>query len=197
MTAKKTVDDYLIDVSHWQNELLILRRILLSTDLKETIKWGMPCYTHDGKNIVGMAGFKSYFGLWFHQGVFLSDPDNVLINAQTGKTKALRQWRMNSVNDIKLGQVEAYIAESIEHSKAGKKMPNAAPRKLILPQKLKTALEIDIVLKSSFESFRTAQQCDFADYISSAKQDATKQRRLENILPLIRDGIGLNDKYKK
>lgn len=197
MAAKKTVDDYLIDASHWQEELLILRRILLSTNLKETIKWGMPCYTHGGKNIVGMAGFKSYFGLWFHQGVFLSDPDNVLINAQTGKTKALRQWRMNSANDIKLDQIKAYITESIEHSKAGKKMPNAAPRKLILPQKLKAVLEIDPALKSSFESFRTAQKCDFADYISSAKQDSTKQRRLEKILPLIKDGIGLNDKYKK
>jgi len=89
MPAKKTVDDYLIDVSHWQAELLDLRRILLSTELKETIKWGMPCYTHNGQNIVGMGGFKSYFGLWFHQGVFLSDSAKILINAQTGKTKAL------------------------------------------------------------------------------------------------------------
>lgn len=47
--SKKTVDDYLIDVAHWQDELLSLRRILLSASLKETVKWGMPCYTYEGK----------------------------------------------------------------------------------------------------------------------------------------------------
>lgn len=194
--TKKTVDDYLIDVTHWQDELLTLRRILLATELKETLKWGMPCYTSDGKNIVGMAGFKSYFGLWFHQGVFLSDPAKILVNAQTGKTKALRQWRMTSAEDIKADLIKIYIAESIEHARAGKKIPNAGQRKLILPPQLKTVLKSDKNLLSAFEKFRTAQQCDFADYISSAKQDATKQRRLEKIIPLIQSGVGLNDKYK-
>jgi len=194
--SKKTVDDYLLDMTYWQDELLALRRILISTDLKETVKWGMPCYTYAGKNIVGMNGFKSYFGLWFHQGVFLSDPEKVLINAQSGKTKALRQWRMTSEGDINAKVIRAYIEESIEHAKAGKKVPNAAPRKLILPENLKAALNQDSALDSAFENFRTAQQCDFADYISSAKQEATKQRRLEKIIPLIQSGVGLNDKYK-
>ena len=194
--SKKTVDDYLIDVVYWQDELLDLRRVLLSTQLKETLKWGMPCYTYDGKNIIGMAGFKSYFGLWFHQGVFLSDPENRLINAQTGKTKALRQWRMSSRSDINPELIKSYIEESILHSKAGQKIPNAGPRALNLPPHLKTALETDDILKAAFNEFRTAQKCDFADYISSAKQEATKQRRLEKIKPLICAGVGLNDKYK-
>ena len=192
----KTVDDYLIDVSHWPDELLQLRRILQSTDLKETMKWGMPCYTYDRHNIVGMAGFKSYFGLWFHQGVFLSDPAKVLINAQSGKTKALRQWRMSAAQDINPDLIKSYIAESIKHAAAGKKLPKSAPRKLSLPSILKIELSRDADLKAAFDKFRIAQQCDFADYISSAKQDTTKQKRLEKIMPLIHGGIGLNDKYK-
>ena len=196
MSQKKTVDDYLIDAPYWQDELMKMRRILLSTDLSETIKWGMPCYTHAGKNIVGMSGFKSYFGLWFHQGVFLSDPEKVLINAQNEKTKALRQWRMTSSRDIKSELIKSYIAESIEHSLAGKTVPKAAPRKLNLPPVLSAALKGNSSLKAEFGKFRTAQQCDFADYISSAKQDATKHKRLEKIIPLIQAGVGLNDKYK-
>lgn len=196
MATKKTVDDYLIDVSHWQDELMAMRRILQAEKLKETMKWGMPCYSFDGKNIVGMAGFKSYFGLWFHQGVFLSDSAKVLVNAQPGKTKSLRQWRMTSARDIKPDLIKTYIAESIEHAVAGKKVPNSEPRKLNLPPILKVVLGRDAELKAAFNRFRTAQQCDFADYISSAKQDATKQKRLEKIIPLMRDGVGLNDKYK-
>ena len=196
MSRKKTVDDYLIDAEYWQDELMAIRRVLLTTELSETVKWGMPCYTFEGKNIVGLGGFKSYFGLWFHQGVFLSDPANTLINAQAEKTKALRQWRMTSSRYIKPDLIKSYIAESIEHARAGKKVPNAAPRKLNLPPHLKAALKGDAALKAAFETFRTAQQCDFADYISSAKQDATKQRRLEKIIPLINSGVDLNDKYK-
>ncbi|WP_026942609.1 YdeI/OmpD-associated family protein [Hellea balneolensis] len=196
MSRKKTVDDYLIDISHWQDELLALRRIILSTNLTETIKWGMPCYTYGGKNIVGMAGFKSYFGLWFHQGVFLNDPAGVLINAQAEKTKTLRQWRMTAAGDIKAELIKEYISESIEHSLAGKAMPKSAPRRLKMPPLLETALIDDAELRAKFEAFRTAQQCDFADYISSAKQAATKQKRVEKIIPLIQAGTGLNDKYK-
>jgi uncharacterized protein YdeI (YjbR/CyaY-like superfamily) len=194
--SKKTVDNYILEAAHWHNELIALRRILQSTDLDETTKWGMPCYTYENKNIVGMCGFKSYFGLWFHQGVFLSDPENVLINAQSGKTKGLRQWRMTAMNDINATAVKSYIEESIDHAKAGKTIPIAAPRKLKIPLLLQTALEKDTALQGAFYNFRTAQQCDFADYISSAKQEKTKQRRLEKIIPLIQSSTPLNHKYK-
>ncbi len=101
----KTVDDYIEAAEPWQDELIRLRKILRSTDLEETVKWGAPCYTHDGKNVVGMASFKSYVGLWFHQGALLGDKKKVLINAQEGKTKALRQWRFRRRRRSTLGSL--------------------------------------------------------------------------------------------
>ena len=56
-----------------QQELLKLRNILLSCGLEETVKWGAPTYTFAGKNVAGLASFKSYVGLWFHQGALLKD----------------------------------------------------------------------------------------------------------------------------
>ena len=82
MKGAKTVDEYIDKAEQWQPELTRLREILNSTGLEETVKWGAPCYTHDGKNVVGIAGFKNYFGLWFHQGALLADAEGVLINAQ-------------------------------------------------------------------------------------------------------------------
>ena len=96
MKRYKAVDDYVASRQLWQDEIKRLREILLSTNLTEEVKWGGPCYTYDGKNVVGLAGFKSCFGLWFHQGALLKDKKRVLINAQEGTTKALRQWRMRS-----------------------------------------------------------------------------------------------------
>ena len=122
MKSAKSVDEYIADAGTWKSELKRLREILRSTELQEDVKWGGPCYTYDGKNVVGMAGFKSYFGLWFHQGALLKDQKKVLMNAQEGKTKALRQWRMQTAKDIKPALVKSYVKEAIKLTKEGKKI---------------------------------------------------------------------------
>jgi len=108
-----SVDDYLAHAENWPEELARLREILASTPLTEDVKWGAPCYTWQGKNVVGIGGFKSYFGLWFFEGAKLRDAQKLLINAQPGKTKALRQWRMTSAKDIKPALIKRYIKEAI------------------------------------------------------------------------------------
>ncbi len=113
MKRSKTVDDYLENASHWPDELVRLREILRSTPLTEEVKWGAPCYTWKGKNIVGIGGFKSYFGLWFFEGAALEDDKGVLINAQPGKTKMLRQWRMTSPREIKPAIIKRYVKEAM------------------------------------------------------------------------------------
>jgi uncharacterized protein YdeI (YjbR/CyaY-like superfamily) len=114
MERFKTVDDYINSNVLWPDELRRLRKILLSTGLTEEVKWGGPCYTHNGKNVVGVGAFKSYFGLWFFKGAALKDEQNVLINAQPGKTKDLRQWRMTSPKDIKPSMIKRYVKEAMQ-----------------------------------------------------------------------------------
>ena len=91
MQRHKTVDQYISKKRDHKKELTKLRKIIKTTELVETKKWGAPVYTIDGKNIVGIAAFKSYVGLWFFQGTMLKDKKKKLINAQEGITKALRQ----------------------------------------------------------------------------------------------------------
>ncbi len=113
MKRFKTVDNYISNNTLWPDELRRLREILLSTGLTEEVKWGAPCYTHEGKNIVGIGAFKSYFGLWFFKGAALKDEQGVLINGQPGKTKDLRQWRMTSPGDIKPSVIKRYVKEAM------------------------------------------------------------------------------------
>jgi len=68
MKRYKTVDDYIANADTWQAELKRLREILNTTALTEDVKWGAPCYTYKGKNIIGLAAFKGWACLWFHQG---------------------------------------------------------------------------------------------------------------------------------
>ena len=111
MERFKTVDAFINNSGQWKLCLEQLREILLGADMQETVKWGAPVYTINGKNVVGLGAFKSYAGLWFFNGVFLKDEMKVLHTAQDGKTKALRQWRFSSVEDIDLDLVKANFAQ--------------------------------------------------------------------------------------
>ena len=196
MKRYKTVDDYVASREVWRDEIIRLREILLSTDLTEEVKWGGPCYTYDGQNVVGIGGFKSYFGLWFHQGVLLEDKNKVLINAQKGTTKALRQWRMQSAKDIKPATIKAYVREAISLVRKGKKIGPQKKKPLVVPPELKKALAKNAKARKGFEDLRLGLQREYTDHVASAKREETKQKRIEKILPMIVAGKGLHDKYR-
>jgi len=196
MKRARTVDNYISDASNWQAELKRLREILKSTELEEDVKWGGSCYTVDGKNIVGMAGFKSYFGLWFHQGALLKDQKNVLINAQEGRTKALRQWRMHTARDIKPAIIKSYVREAIKLAKEGKTIAPARKKPIVVPAELRKALGKNKSASKKFKNMRLGLQREYADYFAEAKRDDTKLRRIEKILPMISAGAGLHDRYR-
>jgi len=197
MKRAKSVDEYVQDAEIWRQELMRLRTILNSTGLVEEVKWGAPCYTYNGKNVVGIGAFKSYFGLWFHQGALLADDANVLINAQEGKTRAQRQWRMASANDIKPAVIKRYVKEAIGYVDAGRAIRADHSKPVDVPEELKKAMRRSKGTTAAFRKLRKARQREFADYVAEAKRDDTKQRRINKVLPMIVAGVGLNDKYRR
>ncbi len=196
MRRAKSVDEYIAGHPEWASALEKLRKILNATELEETVKWGGPCYTVGGKNVVGIAAFTEHVALWFHQGVFLSDPDKVLINAQEGTTKALRQWRFSSDREIKATKVKAYLLEAIENQRHGKAIKPDRNKPVIVPRELKAALAKKTKAKKAFAALTPGRQREYADHIASAKRDETKTSRLAKILPMIAAGGGLHDKYR-
>lgn len=195
MKMAETPEEYFSTISEYLDILKKLRSILISTELEEKMKWGIPTYCLQNKNIAGIGAFKSYAGLWFFNGSFLKDPNGVLINAQEGKTKGMRQWRFESADDIDEKMVKAYIEEAIQNQRDGKEVkPEKKP--LIIPDELKEALASDSQLSETFESLSLSCKREYAEYISEAKRAETKQKRLEKIIPMIMEKVGLNDKYK-
>lgn len=191
------VDDYILTQTKWEKELKLLRKILLELFLEEDIKWGIPAYIFNNKNILALLAFKNYCGIWFHHGVFLKDEANVLFNAQKDKTKGLRQMRFNSFDEIDVQMVKTYVIEAIENSKAGKEIkPKRNTEPVIVPVELQQEFSKNENLKILFNKFSISKQREFCNYISSAKRDATKIKRLEKIIPIIESGKGLNDKYR-
>ena len=181
--------------NNWTEELDLLKEIIAQTELVETTKWGAPVYVLNNKNVIGIGGFKSYFGIWFFNGVFLKDQNNVLVNAQEGVTKSQRQWRFNSKEEVNEKEVLAYIIEAIENEKAGKVI-KATTKEILISKELQLELESDNSLAEAFQKFSLAKQREFHEYIEEAKREATKLARIEKNKPLILEKKGLNDKYK-
>ena len=181
--------------NQWENEIEQLHAIIRKTSLVETTKWGGSVYTHKNKNVVGIGGFKSYFGIWFYNGVFLKDEKKLLINANEENTKSLRQMRFTSVNEIDEKLILYYINEAIEIEEKGLYIPKEK-KETIIPELLQNEMDKNQELLSKFNAFSPYKQREFIEHITSAKQEKTQILRLEKIIPMILEGKGLNDKYR-
>ncbi|QNJ98451.1 YdeI/OmpD-associated family protein [Constantimarinum furrinae] len=196
MKDSEKVSAYIKKHSKWSSQLAVFRSIFLKTELLEEIKWGSPTYTLNGKLVAGMAAFKNHYALWFHQGVFLKDTQNKLVNAQEGTTKALRQWRFEDGDKIDKELVYDYIQEAISNCIAGKEIKPERKQDVTIPTFLNDALKRNTGFSEAFKKLTPGKQREYAGYIAEAKREATKQSRLEKIIPMVQEGKGLHDKYK-
>lgn len=197
MEKPKNVEAFIEKHAQWKAELDCLRELALSTGLDETIKWLLPVYTWNNKNIIGLGTAKNHVSVWFFQGATLKDELGVLTNAQEGKTKAMRHWKFDSLSTIPREQLLAYIEEAIQNQKDGNIIKLSKIKKtLVIPPELQKALEKNQLLQQHFDQFGLGDKRDFAEYIATAKRTATKERRLQKIIPMILRREALADKYR-
>jgi len=159
----------------------------------------MPVYTLKDKNVAGFSAFKSWTGIWFFQGVFLKDEARVLINAQEGTTKGLRQWRFKSADEIRSQQniILSYLEEAIQNQTDGKEIKADKNKPLVIPMELEHVFNQNPALKDSFNALSLSKKREYAEHVGSAKREETRQQRLEKIIPMVLEGIGMSDKYRK
>lgn len=188
------VDWYFEKTSKWQKEFEKLRAIVLDCGLNEELKWGNPCYTYEGNNIVLIHGFKEYCALLFFKGALLNDADHILIQ-QSENVQAARQARFTNVKEItKIKPIlKAYIYEAIEVEKAGLKVPMKKTKEFEMPEEFKNKLNEDPKLKKAFKALTQGRQRGYLLYFSQPKQSKTRDSRIEKYTNAILNGKGLND----
>ena len=188
------VDFFFDKPSKWQKEYLQLRAIVLECGLNEELKWGVPCYTYQGSNVVLIHGFKEYCALLFHKGALLNDTNGILIQ-QTENVQSARQIRFTDLQEIvELRPVlKTYIYEAIEVEKAGLKVELKKTKEYAVPEEFQVKLDENEMLKQAFEKLTPGRQRGYLLYFDSAKQAKTREARVEKVIPQILEGKGLND----
>jgi uncharacterized protein YdeI (YjbR/CyaY-like superfamily) len=182
-------------VHTWTNELFHLRKLLKKSELLEESKWGMPCYTLNGTNVILLSAFKNYCTINFLNGALLKDPHKIL--SKPGEnTQAARVIRFTDVEEIvKLEDIlKTYINEAIEIEKAGLKVVLKKNSELNFIEELQQKLEEDPGFKSAFEALTPGRQRGYNIYFSQAKQAATRISRIEKVMSKIFEGKGWNDR---
>ena len=188
------VEEYLGKVKKWQVELIRLREIVLECQLVEELKWKVPCYTFNGKNIVLIHTFKEYCALLFMKGSLLNDSKNILFQ-QTDNVQSGRQIRFTNIQEIidLEADLKAYIFEAIEVEKAGLKIEYKKTEDFEMPEEFQILLNENQAVKSAFEALTPGRQKGYLLHFSGAKQSATRCSRIENSIDRILKGKGLND----
>ncbi len=192
--ANPKVDFFFNKAKQWQAEFKKLRKIMLACGLTEELKWGVPCYKKEKRNIVLMHGFKDYCALLFVKGALLQDAEAILIQ-QTANMQAGRQVRFTSVREIvKLEPVlKAYLHEAIEVEQAGLKVPYKKTAEFSMPEEFINQLEEVPGLQDAFEALTPGRQRAYLLYFAAPKQAKTRVTRIEKCTPQILKGKGLND----
>jgi len=188
------VDFFFNKAKQWQQEFEKLRTIILDCGLTEELKWGVPCYTFQNKNIVLIHGFKEYCAILFVKGVLLKDAEGVLIQ-QTANVQSARQIRFTNVREI-VGMktvLKAYIHEAVEAETAGLKVNYKKAAEFTMPEEFISKLEEVPGLQDAFEALTPGRQRAYILYFSAPKQSKTRVARVEKSMPQILSGKGLND----
>jgi uncharacterized protein YdeI (YjbR/CyaY-like superfamily) len=188
------VDAFLSRAKKWNEELEQLRELVLDCELTEELKWGVPCYTYQDRNVVLIHGFKEYCALLFFNGALMKDPKGILIQ-QTANVQAGRQIRFTSQQEIakQKATLKSYIRDAIAVEKSGVKLEYKKTEEFSVPDEFQTKLDKLPKLKTAFESLTPGRQRAYILHFSSAKQSSTRNSRVEKCMPQIMEGKGLQD----
>ena len=188
------VDGYVRKSKQWQEELQKLRTIILDCGLTEEVKWRVPCYTFQEKNVAFIGRLKESCVLSFVKGVLLKDAKGILVQ-QTENSQSVRVIRFTNVQQIvELEPVlKAYINEAIDVEKAGVKVKLKKISEFKIPEEFQTKLDEIPALKTAFAALTPGRQRAYLLYFSAAKRSKTREARVEKCMREILDGKGLDD----
>jgi uncharacterized protein YdeI (YjbR/CyaY-like superfamily) len=193
--SKFGTDDCSVRV--FSEEIAALRGIALSVFQEETMKWGAPCYSHNGKNVAMLFSFKDNCGFSFFKGPLLADTHKMLV-APSETAQTFRLLRFTKLSQIieKQEEIRSYLFEALEIEKAGLKLQLKPPTEFPFPGELSIQFEENPQFEAAFKSLTPGRQRNYLRHFNEAKQSATKTARIEKYKPFIFKGIGMDEAWK-
>ena len=181
-------------VNNWRKELKYLRAILLDCGLTEELKWSVPCYTFQKKNILILAAFKEYCAISFFKGALLQDAHS-LLKKPGANTQAARLMSFTGMKEIQGVEplIKSYTYEAIEIEKGGLQVAMNEKSNLHLTEEFLKRCLVQPELRTAFDALTPGKQRAYHLFFSAPKQSSTREARIEKCAKQILLGKGLHD----
>jgi uncharacterized protein YdeI (YjbR/CyaY-like superfamily) len=166
--------------------------------IEETIKWGFPHFEYKG--VVGsMAAFKQHAGFGFWKGGLMRDPEGLFKGV---RSMTMSACKVRDVSELPADKVLiAYIKEAVALNEQGVKLPKPGrtgkAKPVVVPDYFRAALERNRKALATFEAFSPSHQREYVEWVTEAKQEATRERRLATTLEWLAEGKSRNWKYER
>jgi uncharacterized protein YdeI (YjbR/CyaY-like superfamily) len=181
-------------VHRFPEGLAALRALLLDAGLTETIKWGAPCYTHDGRNVAMLVALVDSFGLSFFEGATLDDADGLLeLPGPNSRIGRILRFRSSDAFMARRGAAKRLVAQAVTLARAGTRVARSAEPEP-LPDELAAHLAADPALARAFAALTPGRQRSHILHVRGAKQAETRVRRAAQCAPDILAGRGFRER---
>jgi uncharacterized protein YdeI (YjbR/CyaY-like superfamily) len=196
-TRDDRVDAYIAKAAEFARPILNhLRETIHGAcpDVVETMKWSFPHFEYKGL-LCSMASFKEHCAFGFWKG-------SLIVEKGDGPDEpAMGQFgRITKLSDLPSKKVLiGYIKQAMKLNEDGVKSPTRSKpkvsRELVVPDDLASALQANAAALATFEKFNPSNKREYVDWISEAKTQATRSRRLEQAIEWMAEGKPRNWKY--
>jgi uncharacterized protein YdeI (YjbR/CyaY-like superfamily) len=166
-------------------------------DITETMKWSFPHFEYKGV-VCSMAAFKQHCAFGFWKASIMKDPNKIMQIKDRG---AMGHFdRITTVKDLPADKIMiAYIKEAVQLNENGIKLPaktKTTQKEIVVPTAIIAALKKNVKAKKVFEAFSPSHQKEYIEWITEAKTEPTRIKRLNTMLEWLQEGKDRNWKYK-
>lgn len=195
------IDDHIARAADFAKPILRHLRELVHNacpDVEETVKWSSPAFTYGGRIMCGMAAFKEHctFGFW-HQGM-----KEILGEDGEKEATAMGSFgRIQSLADLpsdrKLTRYIRKAAELNQSEAPARARPVRGPaRSVDVPDDLAAGLKKNKAAGATFEKMSLSHRREYVEWITEARREETREKRLDTTLEWLAEGKSRNWKYE-
>lgn len=200
MIKNTAVDEYISRQAPFAQEIILHLRDVIhqsSSGVSETIKWRHPCFESNGL-VCAIAAFKQHVNFSFFKGKLLNDSAQLFSKNNNNELAALKFTTLNDipVDDILINYLRQALALNNSGNVSKKKVERKDKADLTIPEDLASALIDNSVAKELFNGFSYSKQKDYIEWLTSAKREATRTKRLITAVKWISEGKSRHWKYE-
>lgn len=190
MHPQEQINMFIADQPEWQRKLLVRLRQLIhgaAPDVEEAWRSNAPGFDHNGP-MVSMHAFKTCVSVWFHKGALLKDTHGLFKLSAKDEERAVRKYKVDEGDAINEKAFTDLLKQAVKLNKAGD--AKATKSTLALPPGMESCLKRDEEVWQHWEKLPSSHKKEYLEWITDAKQDEIRKRRIAQALEMIREGVG-------